>query len=183
MNCGRNSRAERVRVWAIALAMARAFLFVGGSACHGQGAPLSPATAAQQREIDALLHRNPQWRAATAADHVGNPDEVRRLRAEHAAYTPYFASAASDEREGSFAIALVRDTMFRVVYFPFRERGYGSPIEVATAGWFREAHLALYGDTLRIAAFRSDVILDLVWSERAGKFVLVEDSTASPRPR
>jgi hypothetical protein len=83
--------------------------------------------------------------------------------------------------EGGFAVALVKDTVFRVLWFPYHGDRYGQPIEVAQAGWFRRAHLAVSGDTVRVAPFRSDFIWDFVWSDSARKFLLVDDlSTSSP---
>jgi hypothetical protein len=154
-------------------------IMAGALACQGQADPTLPGTPAQQREIQALLRQNPGWRLATVADHTGNPEEVKRIQADRPRYSPYFATAAREGGDGPFAVALVRDTVFRVLYFPYRDRTYGRPVEVAKAGWFREASIALHGDTLRIAPYRSDLILDFVWSDSARKFLLLKDSSES----
>jgi hypothetical protein len=146
-------------------------------ACGQEVAPGSRGSATQQRAIEVAIRADPAWRLATASDHVGNPEEVSRLRASQPSHDPYFASSSPDTSEGAFAVVLVRDTVFRVLYFPYSDSGYGPPVEVAQAGWFREAYLTLLGDTLRVAAYRSDVILDFVWNASARRFELLRDSS------
>ncbi len=146
------------------------------AACSGQAATGGP-TPAQQHQIERLVAQNSGWRVATVRDFGGNRDDIRRLQAKDPAYSPYFSSAL-EGAEGPFAIALVRDTLFRVVYFPFQGNEYRRPVEVAQAGWFRAAQITLNRDTLRIAEFNSDVVLDFAWNRSTGRFRILEDSGA-----
>src|SRR5690349_7980469 len=77
-------------------------IMAAGFACRGQSTPMSPGTPAQQREIQGVIRQNPGWRLATVADHVGNPEEVKRLQADRPTYTPYFATEAPEGHDGSF---------------------------------------------------------------------------------
>jgi hypothetical protein len=156
-------------------AFALATLVLAGCPSRDQAAT---PTRSQQAQIDTLVATNPGWRQALAADYGGNPSDVQEVQEATGRPNPFFTSVVG-RGEGSFAVALVRDTLVRVVYFPFREGRYGSPVEVARASWFRAAFVSLQGDTLRIAEHRSDVILDFVWSDSAQKFSLLEESSTA----
>jgi len=166
-------RRSTMPVWSVATILVGTFSLT----CRTQTGFPSTMTALQTSTVERLADQQPGWRLATAEDHTGNPQEVRRMRDSAPGYNPYFTTTAARGAEGPFAVALVRDTTFRVLYFPMRERGYGAPVEVAKAGWLREAHLRLHADTLRIAPFRSDVIFNFVWKDSTRSFRLIEDSS------
>jgi hypothetical protein len=157
-------------------ALSLSLVLVVAAGCGGQHGSAG-VTEAQARAIESALHLHPGWRAATAADHTGNVEEVRRIRDTLPTYNPHFATTTVGRTESAFAVALIRDTTFLVLYFPFRVRGYGTPVEAARAAWLREAYLSLRGDTLQIAAYHSDVIFDLVWNGTSGAFQLIGDSS------
>jgi len=145
--------------------------------CRGQSNAWPLMTEAQARAVQRALPSYSGWRVATAEDHVGNREELKRMRDSQPGYNPYFTTTAAKGEEGPFALALVRDTTFLLLYFAILAQEYDTPVEVASAGWFREAFLALHGDTLVVASFRSDVLFEFVRNESTGRFVLINDST------
>lgn len=129
-------------------------------------------TERQRAVADSLVHANPGWRLATDMD-SHDQTSLREMRSRVADFSPYFASRGDSPAERDFAIALVRDTVFRVFYSRFEEARYALTREVTKVDWLGHGLLRIRGDTLDVAPFRSDEVFSFYWRSSSRQLELL----------
>jgi hypothetical protein len=136
-----------------------------------------PFTSLQRNAVTRLLASNEGWQLATDSDYR-NKNRLRDIRTTTPTFEPYLARQSSDG-DDDFAVALTRDSTFKVFYFRHSDGKYLNPQEVSEVRWLNDGVLVLKGDTLDLAPWASDEIFRFVWNASRGEMVFEEDSSKS----
>lgn len=159
-------------------------VFVLPSCSPRDGSELAyPLTRLQRESVTSLLRANALWRVALPSD--GVMDSRARNVGGTSESWQFFATGDLPSADADFAIALVRDSVYRVYHARWSGAVYQAPQMLAEASWFREAQLRIEKDTLTIAPAASDEVLRFVWSKSKRRMEFQrepEDSTIVDPP-
>ena len=135
-------------------------------------------TRSQESALRTVLSQHSTWRLALGRDNSDSAGMEDRRRTDPG-FEPYFTSRTARGTEGDFAVVARTPGGWAVLYFRASESGaYGAEIAME-ADWLGEAFIALSGDTLRVAPFRSDEIFTFTWDSLSQKLRLEPPRTDS----